>query len=393
MAPPRTRAQRRTAAAQVLKDMPTSVLAHILLTVSPTEDLLKHVSVCARVHPDWRRVVMEHDAYGLRIQGGRCKTRLKDVVEAKFGVGGFARRLSSRQVVRNLRRRALAGSPFRSSEDLFWAQPEIQEQWASERARVMRGMRQALQAAAMDGEWFETKEPLMGDEGAKTLCAALRALPSPLVIQKLNLSGSLLTADGIAMVMAELRDGNLGAGLTQLVLWFNPVGDDGAMAIAAALPPTLDTLCVSKTECGSKGMSALAAALPRTQIMLLDCSLNPTVGDDGWMALGAALPQMATLGCLNCSENQMTAASLTALAAGLTEPSVWSLTLDLERSGIDDTGARVLADALPRMTRLKKLLLRGNAFGLESRAALRAAVAQHPLSHVFTLELDGDGPE
>lgn len=63
MAPPRTRAHRRSAAAQVLKDMPTSVLAHILLTVAQTEDLLKHISVCARVHPDWRRAVMEHDAW------------------------------------------------------------------------------------------------------------------------------------------------------------------------------------------------------------------------------------------------------------------------------------------------------------------------------------------
>ena len=58
------------------------------------------------------------------------------------------------------------------------------------------------------------------------------------------------------------------------------------MALAAALPSTLENLGLAEVGCGDAGMMALVAALPR----LTSLSLNDNqIGDAGMRALAAAV--------------------------------------------------------------------------------------------------------
>ena len=38
-----------------MQQLPTSVLTHVLLGATDHADLVRHASVCARVHPEWWR--------------------------------------------------------------------------------------------------------------------------------------------------------------------------------------------------------------------------------------------------------------------------------------------------------------------------------------------------
>ena len=95
------------------------------------------------------------------------------------------------------------------------------------------------------------------------------------------------------------------------------------VALAGALPTTLEQLDLRDAGCGDDGFVALAAALPALpRLRTLDCGSNPAVGDRGWVALAGALPSAAALQQLSASSSRRAAHTLgaegaAALAAAL----------------------------------------------------------------------------
>ena len=71
----------------------------------------------------------------------------------------------------------------------------------------------------------------------------------------------------------------------------------GMVAFAAVLPPSLSRLDFMMVGCGNDGMIAVAAALPSLlRLTDLDCGHNPRIGDAGFSAFAGALPQLPELG-------------------------------------------------------------------------------------------------
>jgi Ran GTPase-activating protein (RanGAP) involved in mRNA processing and transport len=174
-------------------------------------------------------------------------------------------------------------------------------------------------------------------------------------------------------VAAVLASGATPA-LSELSLQFNSLGDDGAQALAAALPHAraLAHLRLGNNQIGDAGAVALAAALPATALQELRLSAN-TIGAAGAAALLKALPAVPTLARLHLHENLLGNKGAIALAAALgSAPGlqhVW-----LKKNGIGDAGARALAEALPASSGLQTLDLEDNAIGDTAAAALAAAL-------------------
>ena len=131
-------------------------------------------------------------------------------------------------------------------------------------------------------------------------------------------------------------------------------------ALAKALPPTLEELYLSGTDCGDDGLVALAAALPAlTRLVTLWCSDNPAATARGWVALAAALPSLPAL------------------------QELW-----IHGSpGMGPEGAAALAAAVPSCQRL--LYLEVSECGLDERAKSTLKALERPNGHPQgELELD-----
>ena len=306
-------------------DMPTTVLTSILLT-GTHDNLLRHVSRCAQVCPEWRRLAMGSAAYGLAIV-------------------------------------ARAGGQLTAAE---------------ERARVLGEISGALDKAERELDLHSTK---IGDAGALALEPVVRALgkKKKLAIKELTLSDCGLSAEGTAPIARLLRNGlsrKRKKGLRDLWIHHNQLGDDGVTALAGALPPSLSRLYVGKCGMEDEGMIALVRKLPSTRIRHLDCSVSPAVGPQGWEALGAALPQLPLLVNLELNDNtSLGNAGARALARGLPEAAKLR-EVYLPDCAIGTEGAAALAAVLPRCKALALLSLRGNPISAAGQTALRAAAAQ-----------------
>ena len=256
----------------------------------------------------------------------------------------------------------------------------------------------------------------IGDKGAKALGAALQVWRAPLALIDISLVGNQLTVAGLAPVIAALRRGFAGEGLRSLDVGDNPkLGDAGVTLLAGALPPELRRLGISNTGCRDEGMEAVAAAAALAHLTSLFCSGNPAVGQVGWAALGAALPQMSSLTCLEIRDAQMDDAGAAALAAGLPgAPVLQELYLSQSHvesdslpvvprrlivegatvsepelpgtpvlpEGIGDAGAVALAAVLPRCLALQSLELTNHSYGIAGLEALNAAAAEHGSVHI-----------
>ena len=389
MAPPRR--SRRLALKRVgVGDLPTNVLTHVLLSATTHDDLLVHVANCARVHPEWRRAVMGSAAFG------------RDIV----GTSGIPQMIAAN----------LTGT----------------ESSAAARSRVLRTLSAALRQAKADGELGLTAS-WMADQGARALDAAVRALPTPLALTKLDVGQCLLSAAGAKIIAALLRDGRFGFGLETLILTLNTkvqelppikhrlsdgvqaalrahgpgaLGDAGMVALASVLPtqPRLCRLEFGAVGCGDRGMSAVAAALPATQCGTIVCPLNPAVSEKGWAALGAALPragegppEVEGVVCAVAGAKLSGAGAVKALTDGLATSHKTALMLF--QCEIGDAGAVALAGLLPR-SKLRSLgvwnpdpdptgsfrstgvnvalAYPSHGIGVQGRAALEAAAAQIP---------------
>ena len=402
-----------------INDQPTNVLTHILTTATTHDDLLAHVAICARVHPEWRRAVMGSAAYGLGIVGrsadkGATETAATEALRA-LNIGGLSRRAKELGIGEEMLE-ALQDDDEPKQALIRWLAPRDPGATAAEeRSRVLRELSSALRQAKEEGK-LELIDDGIGDAGARALDAAVRALPSPLALTEFSAFCQLSQA-GIATVAGMMRSGRLGTQLRELDVSGNPLGDAGTETLASALPPTLETFAFASVGCGDAGMAAVARALSGTAVRMIVCSDNP-VGTKGWAALGAALPQErgAALGLRQelsdetspemieaseremgvnvaeefcCLQGELGTAGMTALAAGLAESRLAMLILTGCRD-VDDAGYRAVAAALPR-SKLKGLSFEqspGHFISAEARAALQTAAAQIPNLDLIFEEAD-----
>ncbi|WP_324785155.1 gala protein [Streptomyces sp. H51] len=130
-------------------------------------------------------------------------------------------------------------------------------------------------------------------EGLRVLLDALTGRPRP--VERLFLGGNGLTADSAGLLAALIRD----AGVRELYLPANHLGDEGAAVLAAAADARRPVrLALGGNGIGPAGARALADALagiealdlgrPRSE-RSLGAPANAT-GDEGAHALAAALP-------------------------------------------------------------------------------------------------------
>ncbi len=322
-------------ASRSFSNLPDTTLLHILLTVTDHDDLLQHVSVCARVCKQWYDLVGECPAYA----GGRGAT-----FAALSERGELLRKICIRF------RRATLGGP------------------------------------QLPGILYLSRDRI-GDSGARVLGAALQAIPAPVAVGSLVLSRNALTAIGLRSVAPAMKRVFAGEGLQTLDVGGNRLFCEGLAVLAGMLPTTLSELRVNGTGCGDTGMLALAAALPAlTSLRILDCGSNSRIEKDGWVALAAALPQIPALVEVELAWcDGVGNAGAKALAAVL--PKAVALQyLGLNWCRIGDAGIQAIATVVPRCVALTNLYLLGGEYGDVSRAALYLATDQH------TVMATGDAP-
>ena len=172
----------------------------------------------------------------------------------------------------------------------------------------------------------------LGCSGVRALAdGALRAL---VALEELWLCGVSLSDDGAVALGEALCDAPLPA-LRWLLLNNNHIGDDGAQALAAALP-----------------------VLPRLAMLSLRCN---AVGDRGAAAVALALQVAPSLQQLFLETNALSCVGIASVAAAA--PHCATLTeLRLGGMGLRHEGAQAVARMLPRVPRLECL---GVAFGAD----------------------------
>ena len=257
-----------------------SLLQRILLG-GEHDDLLVHVSVCARVCSEWRRSMMSSDAYAWKDAGETWLPQdPNDLIEYE-------------------------GTNEPCLEVLYY------------RGEAMATMRTRLSWAAQP-TGFEGSLLLhnqrIGDMGARVVAAALAAWTGPALtkLRAIRLANNRITAVGLQPVVRVLRTRLASSGLTLLDLSGNSLGDDGIQRLAQALPQSLRSLSLSNTGCGDAGLAAvvkaiaapIAVAEPGTNeagtsdqapIQFLEVGRNPIISDAGWRGLADALPRMPAL--------------------------------------------------------------------------------------------------
>ncbi|WP_328457287.1 gala protein [Streptomyces sp. NBC_00386] len=130
-------------------------------------------------------------------------------------------------------------------------------------------------------------------DGLRALCETLTNRPTP--VERLFLGGNGLTADAAPLLAALIRE----AGVRELYLPANHLGDEGAAILAAAADPARPVrLGLGGNGIGPTGARALADSLGGIEALDLGRPMSErslgapanTTGDEGAHALAAALP-------------------------------------------------------------------------------------------------------
>lgn len=199
--------------------------------------------------------------------------------------------------------------------------------------------------------------------GTKALSAVLPQLP---YITGLMLGGNSIGPDGIeilAPVLPELRF------LSNLDLSCNGLGDTGAEALASALNQLgkLQTLDLGENDFGPFGGEAIAESLHLLPIRALWLGGN-NIGEIGATALARELPDLKEVRHLGLGNNNLGAKGGPAICRALANMSL--TTLWLQNNGFGDLGAASLAEVLPQIRGLQRLVLSGNGVGDDGAASL-----------------------
>lgn len=351
-------ARRRPSEATIVRigvgDLPAPALRHILLAVQ-SDNLLRHVSICARVCAEWRRVVGGSVAYGLGLPRKRDEylereDRDNEEERQRWAAAGHGEWLPRGYVCGDVYR-----PHYRPGDD--------------DRARVLRLIEGKLRPSSAPGTivFLDEQDGGIGDEGAAVLAAALLSMPR-IRFTGLKLTDSDLSSVGVDALVPALRR-PWGFSSSQLVggyvgmkeLWvgggsetggggdeFTGIGDAGVTALAKVLPPTLEDLDFAYAGCSDVGFLAMVAALPAlSRLTVLWCHCNPRVTARGWTAVFRTLPSLPALERLFASGSSM---------------------------GLE--GARALTAAIPECPRLRELCVDANDLPPEAQDALDAVGIQ-----------------
>ena len=322
--------------------LPDNVLSSILLTYTTTENLLRHVAVCARVHPEFRRLVYSSAAYAVRVATTARPTSLP--------TGGLEGSRERERVLRSI------------SRALWWSRNGVK--------------------AGTSGE-LTLSNAALGHHGGRALGESLQATSAPLT--SINLACCSLSEGAARTIALGIQRSCCGVkgGLRSLDVCSNPaIGDAGlAVLVEACRNHSLEQLMCYGVGAGDRSMAALAAILPTTSITKLNCGRNPAVsGSVGWSVLAAALPRLHSLQNLNLygSCDGMGCTGAIALATNL--PRVRKLEfLNLGSCSIRDAGAEALAAVVPYCAMLSQLAFGGNEVGAAATRALKEAAAAVPV--------------
>jgi len=182
---------------------------------------------------------------------------------------------------------------------------------------------------------------------------------------------SLKPADSI-LIASDLQ---FMAALTELTLWSNNIGDDGAKAIAEALKVNvvLTELRLGGNTIGNEGAKAIAEALKvNTVVTELNLGLN-FIGDIGAKAIAEALKVNAVLTTLGLFNNSIGNDGANAIAEALKVNAVLTI-LDLQINKIGDLGAKAISESLKVNAVLTKLWLNNNKIGDKGKQAVWVVV-------------------
>jgi hypothetical protein len=371
-------------------DLPLNILRHVLLLrMSTSGNLLRHCSVCARVHPVFRRAVAASPAYmAVHIESNFESDTESDSndsgdEEAPTEVSDSASDSDSDSDSDDANDAKDAVSAKPNLLQLQWKKQEEAEQQmskAEKRANLLRHISRSLDVVVDSG----SASPLLmlrnganntrlDVHGGKALGAALMSFDRPL--SGIVLADNQLKVEGIKLIVSAIR----GSQIQHLILngnhFLSTKTQRGCCAFIAALPQSLKVLGLSHTGCRTPEIVALAAVLPRTSITTLYFNNCDHVGIRGWTAFAAMLPQLHGLTTLSLDQCSLRDAGVTALATGFS-PRMALADLSLRTCGIEDPGATALAAALHHATKLSRLDILDNArITTDGRAALLAASA------------------
>jgi Ran GTPase-activating protein (RanGAP) involved in mRNA processing and transport len=174
--------------------------------------------------------------------------------------------------------------------------------------------------------------------------------------------------------------------LTELSLWENSIGPEGAIAIAEALKvnAVVSELELGGNKIGDEGAKAIAEALKVNAVLTTLFLVSNSIGDEGAKAIAEALKVNAVLTSLNLFDNTIGDEGAKAIAEALKVNAVLTeLNLELNRIGLE--GAKAIAEALKINAVLTELWLLGsNDIGDAGEKAVRDAVKDRS---GFVLEL------
>jgi hypothetical protein len=286
--------------------LPSQLLPRILLDATSHDDLLVFVSACAQVCRDFRRTVLGTESYGT----GLLPFRRASVPAGEYLDGIRCHRDDRSRVLREITDAMHCAREGRQGDD------PVDEQ------------------ALAPGE-LDLSNIQLGEAGCRTLAAALHAMPAPLALTDMYLDGCEITPAGVVPIAAAMQRGFAEDGLARLHIYNNPgLGDAGVVALAAALPSTLENLGLAEVGCGDAGMMALVAALPRlTALRGTNLSRNHAVGQAAWEAYAAMLPQLPCMRRLDVHS-----------CSGMGDGGAFAIAAALEKCTLDVPGVLVIRD-------------------------------------------------
>jgi len=177
----------------------------------------------------------------------------------------------------------------------------------------------------------------IGVEGAQALAKALQSGNS--FLTTLTLNYNKIGVKGAQALAKALQSGN--SSLTTLKVEYNGIGDEGAQALAKTLQSgnsSLTTLILTNNQIGVEGARALATALQSKNSSLITLHLNSNqIGVDGARALATALQSKnSSLANLDLNDNQIGIEGARALAEALKSRNSSLITLNLVNNQIEE---------------------------------------------------------
>jgi Ran GTPase-activating protein (RanGAP) involved in mRNA processing and transport len=187
----------------------------------------------------------------------------------------------------------------------------------------------------------------IGDEGARAVAEALAANTT---LRTLDLTNTGLTADGLRVLVDALLSRPVP--VERLYLGGNGLGDGAAPLLTALLGAGVRELYLACGRLGDDGARALADALPRRRNTVVLGLGGNGIGPVGVRALAARLGALAALDlarppssrALRALDNTVGDVGAAALADAL--PGSGLRRLDLHHTGITGRGAKLLLDAV-----------------------------------------------